>query len=159
MSDQNLHNCFILRTIELAQQAVNNGNHPFGALLVHNDKIIVEAENTVNTEKDATAHAETNLLRIAGKTINSQILKDSILYTSTEPCMMCSSAMYWAGISHVVYCCSETTLAKYAGDDFLTPCREIFAKGKNRNVKVEGPILEVEGTQLHLNYWSNLLNH
>jgi tRNA(Arg) A34 adenosine deaminase TadA len=157
MADQQ-HNEFIRRAIKLAELAVEHGNHPFGALLVHNGKIILEAENTVNTDKDPTGHAETNLVRSAGKKISPEVLRESILYTSTEPCMMCSGAMYWGGISHVVYCCSETTLAKYAGDDFLTPCREVFAKGKARTVKVEGPFLEDEGAPLHAKYWPNLLH-
>ena len=158
MADQK-HDEFIRRANKLAEQAVEHGNHPFGALLVHQGKIILEAENTVNSEQDPTGHAETNLVRAAGKLIAPDILRDSILYTSTEPCVMCSGAMYWGGISHVVYCCSESTLAKYAGDDFLTPCKEIFAKGKSRTVKIEGPILEEEGAPLHAKYWPVLHRH
>ncbi len=146
------HSKFIRRCYELAQQAVNNGNHPFGALLVHQGEIILEAENTVHTEKDPTGHAELNLVRQAGKQFSPQVLREITLYTSTEPCMMCSGAIYWAGIGYVVYGCAETTLAKYAGSDFLAPCRETFAKG-NRVVHVEGPYLEDEGSPLHAKFW------
>src|SRR6266446_9780779 len=56
------------RAIELARQAREHGNHPFGALLVdHRGNVVLEAENTVRTDKDITAHAETNLMRMASR--------------------------------------------------------------------------------------------
>ena len=146
------HDPFIRRCYELASQAVQHGNHPFGALLVYDGKIILECENTVNTEQDPTGHAELNLVRMAGKQFSANILAGCILYTSNEPCVMCSGAIYWAGIGHVVYGMSETTFATYAGADFLMPCRGIFAKG-NRMVLVEGPILEEECKPIHADFW------
>src|SRR6266702_283151 len=56
------------RAIELARQAREHGNHPFAALLVdHRGNVVLEAENTVRTDKDITAHAETNLMRMASR--------------------------------------------------------------------------------------------
>jgi tRNA(Arg) A34 adenosine deaminase TadA len=146
------HHRFIRRCIELAEISAQKGNHPFGALLVYKGEIILEAENTVNTASDPTGHAELNLLRLAAGTISLVTLAKATLYTSTEPCMMCCGGIYWSGISHVVFACAETTLAKYAGDDFLTPSREIFTRGK-RPVKVEGPVLEELATVVHTKYW------
>lgn len=146
------HEHFIRRCYELASQAVKNGNHPFGALLVYQGEIVLESENTVHSDHDASAHAEMNLVRKAGKQFTPDQLANCILYTSTEPCVMCSGAIYWAGIGHVVYGTSETKLAEYAGDDFLAPCRTTFARGK-RPVTVEGPILEEEGAPLHADFW------
>jgi tRNA(Arg) A34 adenosine deaminase TadA len=146
------HHRFIRRCIELAESAMNKGNHPFGAVLVHKGEIILEAENTVHSASDPTGHAELNLVRMAAQQFSPEILAEASLYSSTEPCMMCSGAIYWAGLSHVVYACAETTLAKYAGDDFLSPCRDNFAKGKRR-VNVEGPLLEEEAAVLHAKFW------
>jgi tRNA(Arg) A34 adenosine deaminase TadA len=50
------------RAIELAASAVENGNHPFGAILVIDDHIVLEAENTVLTESDLTRHAEMDMV-------------------------------------------------------------------------------------------------
>lgn len=146
------HEAFIRRAFELAASAVENGNHPFGALLVHKGEVILEAENSVHTDSDPTAHAETNLVRQASKQFPPDVLAGSILYTSTEPCIMCSGAIYWAGISHVVYGCSEKGLGEITSGDFLTPCREIFAKGQ-RPIKVVGPVLHDEGIVLHQRFW------
>lgn len=149
------HEKFITRAYELAQQAVAHGNHPFGALLVHQGQIILEVENTIFTDHDPTAHAETNLVRQAARQFSPEILAESILYTSTEPCIMCSGAIYWTGISQVVYGCAESGLAAVAGDDFLTPCREIFARGQ-RPIQVTGPVLHEEGMKIHHAYWHKL---
>jgi tRNA(Arg) A34 adenosine deaminase TadA len=63
MSNDRQH---LRRALELARQARRHGNHPFGALLVDAEgNAVLEAENTVNTDRDVTAHAETNLVRAA----------------------------------------------------------------------------------------------
>lgn len=62
-----------------------------------------EAENTVVTEHDVTGHAELNLVRRASMRFEVETLEGVTLYTSTEPCAMCSSAIYWSGIGRVVY--------------------------------------------------------
>jgi tRNA(Arg) A34 adenosine deaminase TadA len=149
------HIPFIRRCYELAQQAVDKGNHPFGALLVYQDKIIIEAENTVSTDSDATRHAELNLVQKAAAELPDDVRRECILYTSTEPCIMCSGAIYWSGYKMVVYGTAETTLGKHTTGDFLTPCREVFARG-DRPVQVIGPVLDEEGEQLHANFWPNL---
>lgn len=94
------------RAIALAASARSHGNHPFGALLTNEDgDVIAEAENTVVTERDVTGHAETNMVRNAWRRFNEDVRARSALYTSTEPCAMCSGAIYWSGIPRVVFAC------------------------------------------------------
>jgi len=129
--------------------AAQNGNEAFGALLVHNGEIIMTAENTEHTEHDCTRHAELNLVSRSMKSFSPEILSQSILYTSTEPCIMCTGAIHWAGISMVVYCCSQESFEKLVpGEYFYIPCREILEK-LHSNTKVVGPILEEEGINVH----------
>merc|ERR1712054_634034 len=129
---------FIRKAIELAASARAKGNHPFGALFVNEaGEIILEAENTVVTEKDCTGHAETNLVRNGSKQLEPEVLQKCTLYTSTEPCAMCSGALYWAGISRLVYGLPESELYKITGtnEENLTlslPCREIFKCGQRK---------------------------
>ena len=148
----NHHEPFIRECFALARKAMQNGNHPFGALLMKDGEILVSAQNTVHSESDHTRHAELNLVSRASRELDSAILSQSVLYTSTEPCAMCSGAIYWAGISKVVYGCSAEALGKIAGHDFLIPCRAIFAKGE-REIEVIGPVLEEEGAQIHEGSW------
>ena len=94
----------LLRAIELARGSREKGNHPFGSLLVDaSGQVLLESENTVVTGHDVTGHAELNLVRAASMQFEVETLSRSTLYTSTEPCAMCSSAIYWSGIGRVVY--------------------------------------------------------
>ncbi|HKJ28092.1 MAG TPA: nucleoside deaminase, partial [Anaerolineales bacterium] len=108
----------IRAAIALAQQARENGNHPFGALLVGPDgEVLLEALNTVVTEHDITGHAETNLVRLAAQTYDAEFLAGCTLYTSTEPCPMCAGAIFWANIRRVVYGLSEEGLYALTGTE------------------------------------------
>ena len=144
---------FMRRALALAKQARNGGNHPFGALLVVNGYVRVEAENTVNDE-DCTCHAELNLVRMAEKQVSEADRARSILYTSTEPCAMCAGAIFWSGIREVVYSCPASRLIEVAGYGLAVGCDTIFgtAVGTDK-VRVKGPILEEEGFALHQDFW------
>ena len=149
-----------LRTaIDLARRARRRGNHPFGALLVDADGVVVaEAENTVVSEHDVTGHAETNLVRIASRRFDRAYLRSGTLYTSTEPCAMCSGAIYWSGIGRVVYGLSEAGLLKLTGSHpdnptMSLPCREVFAHGQG-SIEVVGPALEDEARSVHDGFWT-----
>jgi tRNA(Arg) A34 adenosine deaminase TadA len=148
----NKHENYIRKTYRLAESAVEKGNHPFGALLVIDDKIGLTAENTVITDNDVTRHAELNLVSRASQELDSESLKNSILYASTEPCAMCTGAIFWAGISKIVYGCSAKKLGEIAGGSFVVPSRDLFKYG-NRKTNVIGPILEKEGTEIHQKFW------
>ncbi len=140
------------QAIALAKKAVANGDHPFGALLVKDGAVVLTAVNTVNTDHDVTRHAELNLVSQAARQFAPEFLAECTLVTSTEPCAMCAGAIYWSGISRVVFGCAAATLGQVAGDEFLIPCEEIFARG-TRPITVIGPVLEEEGTAVHQQYW------
>ena len=149
---------YLRLAIQQAKEARANGNHPFGAVLVdENGNVLLYAQNSVNTERDATGHAETNLMRQASKRYSREFLRSCTMYTSTEPCIMCSGATYWAGVGRVVYGLSETALYQMTGDnpENLTmqfPCREVFARGQ-QEVVVIGPLLEDEAIEVHTGFW------
>src|SRR5262245_8442615 len=98
---------FVKETVELARQARMAGNHPFGSLLVLDGKVRRRAGNTVATDRDPTAHAETNLIAAAVRELTADELRRSVLYTSCEPCAMCTGTIYWAGIRTVVFALSS----------------------------------------------------
>ena len=82
------HEPFIRAAHEAAIRAGQAGNHPFGAVLVHNGRRVLTAENTVNTEKDAMRHAEYNLVLESVRILSQDTLRQSILYASTAPCLL-----------------------------------------------------------------------
>jgi tRNA(Arg) A34 adenosine deaminase TadA len=144
--------------IALAWRARQHGNHPFGAILVdEHNQVVLQVENTVNTGRDCTGHAETNLVRLASGQFSPEDLAHHTLYTSTEPCGMCAGAIHWSQIGRVVYALSEIDLYGMVGpssEHLLLPCREVFAHSK-RPIEVLGPVavLEAEARAVHENFW------
>ncbi len=146
------HEEFIKQTYQLAKSAQEKGNHPFGALLALDNRVLFTAENSVITDHDITRHAEQKLVSKVAQELNSELLSRSILYTSTEPCAMCTGAIFWSGISQIVYGCSAVVLGEITGGAFVVPCRELLKYGK-RQINVIGPVLEDQGAAIHRNYW------
>jgi len=142
----------VRQAIALAREARDAGNHPFGALLVLDGEVVLTARNSVHTDRDPTAHAETNLVHDAVRRLSAEQIARSVLYTSCEPCAMCVGKMYWAGIRSLVYALPATELATLAGGSFLVPCRDLFTRAKDR-VTVIGPLLIDEARDVHVGYW------
>ena len=146
------HEDFIKRAYVLARKAAANGDHPFSALLVNSGRIVLECLNTVNTNKDATRHPELDILRLASTSDTCFPFDQTVLYASTEPCAMCSGAIYWSGIPTLVYGCSAKTLGEIAGGSFVVPSRDLFSKGK-RDIEIIGPVLPDQGADIHRDFW------
>jgi len=147
------------RAIELAASAREHGNHPFGSLLVDGaGEVVLEAENTVVTGRDVTAHAEQNLVRGASARFRPDELEACTLYTSTEPCAMCAGAIFWSGVGRVVFALSSATLGEIVRDPtgaytLAISCREVFQRG-GRSIDVRGPLIEDEARVVHEGFWS-----
>ncbi|WKZ57069.1 MAG: nucleoside deaminase [Bdellovibrionota bacterium] len=145
----------IRRAIELAALARERGDEPFGALLVLDNREILCAENSVRLARDPTNHAEMNLVRKAWQELSPSVIADSILYTSTEPCPMCTGAIFWSGIRRVVFSFSAEDLGKMANDKFCGPCSVLFNRAEQKT-EVIGPILAEEGRRVHEGFWSSV---
>src|SRR5437867_12585511 len=96
MNAEDIDKSFLKHAIELARQARAAGNHPFGALLVLDGRVVLTARNTVATDRDPTAHAETNLVTSAIRQLSPDHIRRTALYTSCEPCPMCVGNSYCA---------------------------------------------------------------
>jgi tRNA(Arg) A34 adenosine deaminase TadA len=150
---------FLRRSFDVARRAMTHGNHPFGAILVdQNRNVLIEAENGYMPAHDGTAHAERLLATEACWTFSADILRKATLYSSAEPCAMCAGAIYWAGIGRVVYGLSEHRLRGVTGNHpenptLDLPCREVFRSGQ-RATEVLGPLLEDEAEALHQGVWN-----
>ncbi|WP_375411416.1 nucleoside deaminase [uncultured Bradyrhizobium sp.] len=149
---------FLRRSFDVARRAVARGNHPFGAVLVdQNRNVLIEAENGYMPAHDGTAHAERLLATQACTTLSPDILRNATLYSSAEPCAMCAGAIYWAGIGRLVYGLSERRLRAVTGNHpenptLDLPCREVLARGQ-RPTEVIGPMLEDEAEAVHEGAW------
>ncbi|PWA10658.1 nucleoside deaminase [Pueribacillus theae] len=95
---------FMERAVQLAARNVNEGGQPFGAVLVKNGQIIAEGVNELHKTYDVSGHAELLAIRRAQEKLQAATLEDCIMYASGEPCPMCLTAIYFAGITKVYYC-------------------------------------------------------
>ena len=94
---------FMQQAIDLSIDNVANGGGPFGAVIVRDGEVIATGANRVTANCDPTAHAEVNAIRAACAKLKSFKLTGCTIYTSCEPCPMCLSAIYWAGIDRIFY--------------------------------------------------------
>lgn len=149
-----MNETLVKRAIEVAKRSKANGNLAYGCVLVDGDgKVIMEGENTIVTEYDCLGHAEINMIREASKHYDTEFLNQCSIYTSDEPCPMCSSAIFWSGISTLVFGLSKSRFYQEFGNDnpavdFNIPSRDVLKAG-GREVKVIGPMLEDDVLAIH----------
>lgn len=150
---------FLRRAIALSADSKQRGRHPFAALVVDADGVVLseKGNNSMPPEGDPTQHAELTAAAEAATKRTLEELAGATNYTSAEPCVMCTGAVYWTGIGRIVYALSEKKLATLTGDDpenptFDLPCREVAARGQ-RVIEIHGPALEDEAAAPHLGFW------
>lgn len=142
---------FMRKAIDIAKQAQKEGNEPFGAILVKDDEIVMVGENKINTFCDPTHHAEIGLIRRFCSVNNIFDLSEYILYTSCEPCVMCSGAMVWSNLGRLVFSVTHDQLAEIAGSNIMISCSEVFEKSPNKPLVVEKTLNE-EGMSVFEGY-------
>jgi tRNA(adenine34) deaminase len=94
---------FMEEALKEAKKAYTEKEVPVGAVIVYQNKIIASAYNLVETNGDATSHAEMQVIKEAQKKLNNWRLNDCVLYTTLEPCLMCYGAIILSRIKKIVY--------------------------------------------------------
>ncbi len=94
---------FMELAAHLSVENIDKGGGPFGAVIVRDGEIIATGVNSVTRDNDPTAHAEISAIRAACRKLQNFQLRDCIVYSSCEPCPMCLSALYWAGVKKIYY--------------------------------------------------------
>jgi tRNA(Arg) A34 adenosine deaminase TadA len=104
---------FLHRAIDIAATAMTTGDDPYGSLLVGPlGKILIEAHNTVRRDNDITAHPELKLARWAARELDPDTAARTTMYTSCQPCGMCTGAIVRSGLGRVVYALSTEQWAE-----------------------------------------------
>jgi tRNA(adenine34) deaminase len=92
------------RAIALARDGdAREGTNPIGCVIVRDGEVIGEGCNEVGLRHDATAHAEIVSMRRAGDALRCEELRGAVLYTTLQPCGMCTMASIWAKIGRIVF--------------------------------------------------------
>lgn len=133
------------RAAAVGERAASFGHHPFGAILVGPDHetVLIEQGNV-----DTVNHAEAVLARIAAMNFSADYLWHCTLYTSVEPCCMCSGTAYWANIGRVVFGLTEARLLEATGRHEENPTMSVSSRYVfdhcQKAVDLIGPVEEVE---------------
>lgn len=137
--------------IAASRAAREAGNMPFGAALVRDGQVLHVAGNDQLSTGDCTGHAEVALIRQAVLRLGAQAVRGATVYASGEPCAMCAGAMFWAGITRVVWAASTPDIGAALGGPSLPPrCADVLAAAQPA-VQVSGPLLREEAlAELHL---------
>ena len=139
------NNKFMRMAIELSKQSVERGGGPFGAVIVRNGEVVATGSNSVTLTNDPTAHAEVSAIRAACAAADTFDLSGYEIYTSCEPCPMCLSAIYWAGIDKIYYANTRNDAAAIGFDDAFIYEQRPLAPAERTIPSL--PLLRAEGLE------------
>jgi tRNA(adenine34) deaminase len=135
---------FLMReALVQAKKALKKGEVPIGAVVVLGDEIIGRGYNQPITTRDPTAHAEIIALKEASNRLDNYRLNEAIIYTTLEPCLMCSGALVHARIKKIIFAAQDTKSGVVVNNGGL-----IQSEFLNHKVSFEGGILEKEASKL-----------
>jgi tRNA(Arg) A34 adenosine deaminase TadA len=92
---------FLARARALRDEAIRDGDQPYGAVVVRDGVIVGEGRNYVVLETDPTAHSELLAVRDAARRLGTRDLSQCDVYSTATPCAMCQGALYWARVRRV----------------------------------------------------------
>ena len=131
-----------------AKKALKKGEVPVGAVVVLEEDIIGRGYNQPITKNDPTAHAEIMALRDAAMNLKNYRLKDTLVYTTLEPCLMCAGALVHARIKKLIYSASDPKSGVIESNGNLM--RSAFL---NHKISYEGGILKEESSEILKNFF------
>jgi tRNA(adenine34) deaminase len=149
MTDSN-DDRFMRRAIELAQQgAATPGASPIGCVIVLNGEVIGEGHNEVDVIHDPTAHAETVAMRRAGAHLQRSDFRGATLYSTLQPCGMCSMASIWARIGRIVYGAERHQVHRMYFEDRHLDTMDFIQDAFRGDLQLSGGLLAEECAALY----------
>ncbi len=156
VSDEDLRH--LRRSVELAAQALNAGDEPFGSVLVAEDGTVLGEDHNHVASGDRTRHPEFELARWAAANMTRAERAAATVYTSGEHCPMCAAAHGWVGLGRIVYVSSSRQLTAWLSELGVPepPVRPLPIREVVPHLVVEGPVplLAEEVRDLHRRFYA-----
>lgn len=138
------------RALELARQgAVDPGSSPIGCVILRDGIVLGEGHNEVEKRHDSSAHAEVTAIRRAGEAVKSWELRGATLYSTLQPCGMCSNACVWSKVGRVVYGAGRHQVHKMYFEDWHVDTLEFFSDAQRGGIEVRPGVLADECAALY----------
>jgi tRNA(Arg) A34 adenosine deaminase TadA len=144
LSETDLHH--LRHCVELAREAIDDGDEPFGSVLVSADGEVLFADRNRVKDGDQTRHPEFEIARWAGRHLPQADRASGTVYTSGEHCAMCSAAHAWVGLGRIVYAVSGAQLGGWLAEWGVAPgpVTALSIQQVAPGVPVDGPAPELE---------------
>jgi tRNA(adenine34) deaminase len=139
------------RAIALARKGnAERGTNGIGCVIVRGGKLIGEGCNEVELRHDPTAHAEIVSMRRAGQLLKSDDLRGSVLYTTLQPCGMCTMASIWAKIGRIVYGAGRDDVHEMYFEDRHLDAVDFIRDAFRNDMLLEGGLMAHECATLYV---------
>ena len=141
---------FMRRAIEVATEAGDDPSlSPIGCVIVLDGEVIAAARNHVADHQDATAHAEMEALRAAGRGRENGELRGAVLYSTLQPCGMCTMASIWAKVGRVVFGAGREDVHRMYFEARAIDTLSFVTKAYRDDISVAGGVLRHECADLY----------
>jgi tRNA(adenine34) deaminase len=139
------------QALQLAREGEKTpGANPIGCVIVLNEEVIGQGYNEVAMEHDATAHAEIVAMRRAGATLSCEEMRGAVLYTTLQPCGMCTMASIWAKIGRIVYGAGRGDVHDMYFEDRHFSTENFIRDAFKDDISLEGGVLRQECAALYV---------
>jgi guanine deaminase len=143
--------------LDKAREGVAAGQSPFGACIARDGKVVACEHNRVWQTTDSTAHAEIVAIREACKELKTIDLSGCTIYSTTEPCPMCFSAIHWARMSRIVFGARIEDARSFGFNELAVSNRD-FKRLGNSPIVIEQDVLRDEAVSL-FKEWASRSDH
>ena len=141
---------FMRRAIDLARAGLEApGGSPIGCVIVLDGRIIGEGHNETEGQHDPTAHGEVVAMRRAGAAIENWELRGATLYSTLQPCGMCTMASIWAKIGRIVYGAGRADVHEMYFEDRHFNTDDFIRDAYRKDISIEGGFMAKECAELY----------
>lgn len=141
---------FMRRALDVATRKGRDPSvSPIGCVIVLDGRVVAEAFNTVAESCDATAHAEIAAIRAAGRGRDNGELRGATLYSTLQPCGMCTMASIWSKVGRVVYGAGRDDVHRMYFEARHIDTLDFIREAYRDDLSVEGGVLREDCARLY----------
>ena len=138
------------------EKGTDPANTPIGAVVVRNGRMIAAQVNRTQENCDATAHAEVMALRAAGEALGDMEIGGATLYTTLQPCGMCTFASIWASVERIVYGAGREDVHEMYFEDRHLSTLDYIGDAYKQDLAIAGGVLKDECAALYYRPWDDV---